>query len=650
MIFSRKGFGLLILLSCGFWLRGQYSFEIPDFADDSPEMKPMDIVNDTSYDVKFYHIDVFVGIDSSYIGGKVSYLLQAKQDSLNQISLDLMDYYLIDSISAPVSSYSLSDDVLTLHFSNIFAAEDLIDFSIYYHGVPQLAGGYKGLRYEAHNGNQPVIATLSTPYLAHTWFPCKDGTADKADSIYVDIRIPALSYDSIPLVALSNGILTQVEDSGESRKYYWHHHYPIVPYYIMIAISNYRSFQQTITGDDYTFPIDYYVFDEHLNTAQTAMESFPDAVNYFSGIFGDYPFRNEKYGMTQLGFYGAIENQTNTIINNLSPGYFNTAVHELAHQWFGDMITCQNWHHAWLNEGFATYAAILYQEHIGGSEVYQSLMAEMEYYSGGTVYLTDDSDPFNIFVPIIYKKGAYVLHMLRGVMGDEDFFEALYDYAHTAEFQYQNANTEDFKAVCQAHTSINLDAFFDQWIYDEYYPVYHYNYEYNTASGELGVAIVQSQFSLGWRPVFEMPIELKVSFADGSDTLLKVYNDQAIQNYSFSLNKEVSGFDFDPQHRILKSAIYDEDINVGMTSSANSVFLTYPNPNKGHFLIDFGGNAYSGLNISLQDIGGKIIYYKKIPYPQSRVEIYIPDFQEGIYFLNLHSKNLDFHEKVILKK
>ncbi len=631
---------------------GQYSPETVDVLGNllPEENTQMYIVNDTSYDVKFYHIDVFIGIDSSYIGGKVSCLIQSRQDNLEHISLDLMDYYLIDSISAPVGSYTFSNDILTLYFNGTFAEGDLIDFTIYYHGVPQLAGGYKGLRYETHNGNEPVIATLSTPYLSHTWFPCKDGTADKADSVYVDIRIPAISYNDIPLIALSNGILTQVEDLGESRIFHWQHRYPIVPYYVMIAISNYRSFQQIFTGDDYAFPIDYYVFDEHLNTAQSSMETFPDAVDFFSNIFGDYPFRNEKYGMTQLGFYGAIENQTNTIINNLSPSYFNTAVHELAHQWFGDMITCQNWHHAWLNEGFATYAAVLYQEHGGGSEVYHNAMEELEFYAGGTVYLPDDSDPFNIFVPIIYKKGAYVLHMLRGVMGDEDFFEALHSYAQTTEFQYNKANTENFKTICQAYSGYDLDAFFDQWIYDEYYPVYHYNYEYNSASGELGLTIVQAQSAWGWRPVFEMPLEIKVTYTDASDTLLHIYNDQAIQNFSFLLNKEVFGIIFDPHQWILKTAVFDEDINVGLSGGEASVFFTYPNPSKGRFIIDFGGRTYSGLNISLRDIGGKTIFYKKYSSPQSRILIYVPDFQNGMYFLDVHAKGMDFHEKIVLKK
>ena len=634
-----------------FTILGQYNNGYPPLIDGyTPETKASSllVVNDTSYDVKFYHIDVEVGIDNPYIGGKVSYLIQSKVDNLQQITMDLKDYYIIDSISSPVESYNLSNHILQISFNTAFAMNELIDFTIYYHGTPQLAGGYKGLRYETHNGNEPVIATLSTPFLAHTWFPCKDGPTDKADSVFVDITIPDISYSETPLIALSNGILTNIQELDNKQKFSWEHRYPIVPYYIMIAISNYTQFQQTFNGSGYDFPIDYYVFEEHLNTAQNAMSSFPDAMAYFTEIFGDYPFKNEKYGMTQLGYYGAIENQTNTIINNLSSSYFNTAVHELAHQWFGDMITCANWHHGWLNEGFATYAAVLYQEHIYGTETYQNAMEDLEYYNSGTVYLQEDTDPFNIFVAIIYYKGAYVLHMLRGIMGDEAFFTAIHAYAENGNFTFGNASTEDFQAVCETYYEGSLEAFFDQWIYDEYYPIYHYNYTYNSSTQELGLAILQVQNMQGWRPVFEMPMQIKISFSDGSDSLLVIPNSDQLQSYYFTMEKEVTDVTLDPNQWILKEAELDEDINVGISKTNNTIVLLYPNPNSGVFIIDIGNNTEM-VNVSISNVNGQSILYNRYYTRDGKILVHIPNFQKGLYIVEVRSNKTTSYHKIILK-
>jgi len=151
-------------------------------------------------------------------------------------------------------------------------------------------------------------------------------------------------------------------------------------------------------------------------------------------------------------------------------------VHELAHMWFGDMITCKDWHHGWVNEGFATYSEALWAEYVGGFSAYQNNIATNEYFDGGTLYLQDVSDPFQIFIRIIYYKGAYVLHMLRGVLGDAVFFEILRQYSTDPQLMYSEATTEDFKAVCESVSNMDLTFFFDQWIYDEFYPIYEYDY------------------------------------------------------------------------------------------------------------------------------------------------------------------------------
>jgi len=455
------------------------------------------ITNDTTYDVNFYHIDIEIAVDSSYISGNVHFGISSLIEGFNTLRLDLDNAFSIDSIAGPVSNYSFTNRVVTVNLNSTYNTGEAVSFTVYYHGAAVMAGGYKGLRYETHDGDEPIIATLSTPYLAHTWWPCKDGTGDKADSTFIDITIKDTVISSVPVVAISNGILETVETNAGKKTFKWRHKYPAVPYYIMAAISNYVHFQQNYSDTSSNFPIDYYVFASHLATAQQGVADLPDAMGFFSEKYGPYPFREEKYGMTQLGFYGAIENQTNTIQNSLGTNWFYVSVHELAHMWFADMITCDTWHHGWVNEGFASYSEALYNEHVNGFSSYKDYMVDFEYYDPGTLYMYDVSDPFSVFQPIIYRKGAYFLHMLRGVLGDSTFFDAVYNYASDSSFIYGLATTEDFQTVCENTSGQDLEYFFDQWIYDEFYPVYEYYYEQNQASGMLEIMIQQTQGNNG---------------------------------------------------------------------------------------------------------------------------------------------------------
>ncbi|NQU33254.1 MAG: T9SS type A sorting domain-containing protein [Bacteroidetes bacterium] len=606
----------------------------------------MILSNDTTIDVKFYHLDVEIALDSAYINGSVSYHITSMINGLSSLKLDLDNAYTIDSISHPALSHTFVDNVLTITLSTSYNVGDDISFTVYYQGAPVLAGGYKGLRYENHDGNELIIASLSTPYLAHTWWPCKDGTEDKSDSTFIDITIKDTVISTITVVALSNGLLDTIEINGGKKTFRWRHYYPCVPYYIMVAISNYDHFQHTFTGVDYSFPIDYYVFESHMETAQEGVALLPEAMGFFTDIFGPYPFLNEKYAMTQLGYYGAIENQTNTITNNMSLAWLYVSVHELAHQWFADMITCHTWHHGWLNEGFASYAEALFNEYRFNG--YQLYMENFEFYDAGTVYLEDVSNPYTVFQPIIYNKGAYVLHMLRGVVGDSVFFDIIYDYANDDSFMYKLATTDEFQAICEDVSGEELDYFFEQWIYDERFPIYYYNYEYNRTTGNLDVVVVQNQGIMGWREVFIMPMEIGVEFEDGTDTIINVINDDKSKSYTFELNKDILYAEIDPNSWILKNAIWDPSIIVGVNESQNEMFEVYPNPSKRSFNLRFEQYLPStSICISVFDLTGKLCYERENIIVNSN-EIEVSGLKSGIYFLSVIIGNEVYQRKLIV--
>ncbi|HUV30879.1 MAG TPA: M1 family aminopeptidase [Acidobacteriota bacterium] len=518
-------------------------------------------VPDTSFDVTFYHIRVDISIGTQYIEGNVSCRFAAADDGLDLLRLNLHHQLAVDSVTGDASSFSTANDTVYIDLDHAFTSGETGEVRVYYQGVPPLAEGIKGLRYSSHVSG-PVIASLSTPFLAHYWWPCKDGPGDKPDSVYVDITIPDTTFAGMPVTAVSNGTLDSVTTASGRKTFHWRERYPIVPYYVMVAISNYSHIEDEYSGSGgVNFPLHYYVFNEDLADAVAGTAQLPEVMDLFSDLYGLYPFRNEKYGITQLGFYGGIENQTNTVQGELSTAWFGVSVHELSHMWFGDMITCRDWHHGWLNEGFATYSAALWTEHSQGFAAYQADMEDNAYYSPGTLYLDDISDPFGIFVSIIYSKGAFVLHMLRGVLGNATFFTCLSEYASTPEFMYNHATTEDFRDVCETVSGTDLDFFFDQWIYDEWYPRYFYGYVQAPGTHRMEVYLSQYQDEYGHRPLFEMPVQLHLSYAAGGDTLVTVWNDRIDQAFVLDLPDQVNGVQFDPDGWILKNAFPSADVD-----------------------------------------------------------------------------------------
>lgn len=602
------------------------------------------LTNDTTIDVVHYHIDVEIALDSAHIQGVVTIGIKSLIDNLTSFNLDLDDAYQIENITGDLVGFIFNDNQLQINLQNPVFTGHYFEVGIQYHGLPVLAGGYKGLRYETHDDDELIIATLSTPYLAHTWWPCKDGTQDKADSVFVDITIKDTIIASIPVVALSNGLLDTVVTQGNKKKFMWKHRYPVVPYYVMAAISNFAYFEQEFIGEGYTFPIEYYVFDSHYNTAVEGVAMMPEAMMFFTETFGPYPFRDEKYGMTQLGYYGAIENQTNTITNNMSSDWFFVSVHELGHMWFGDMITCNTWHHGWLNEGFATYSEALFSEY--KYDNYQQYVEQFEYYQGGKLYQEDVSNPFTVFQSIIYNKGAYVLHMLRGIVGDDVFFDIIYQYANDGDFMYGIATTEQFQEVCENVSGLDLGYFFDEWIYDEYYPMYFYNYAYEPENNKLFIAVNQVQDVMGRREVFEMPMQIGVTLSNGNDTILEVYNDEKYAYYEFDFFEEISNITIDPNNWILKQATYDPDITVGNheVNSQNS-FKVYPNPTSENVIIR-SDEILDEAEIVIYSISG--VKYNNAQIVTEGKTARISGLKPGTYYFSINIDGITMQEKLVV--
>jgi len=629
-----------------------YEFERQNWTDKIIYENKMS--EDTSFDVIHYEINLDIPLGLTFINGNVGCNFKAGIQDLFSISLQLSNAFVIDSITGNVLLYNFVNDTINIALDRKYNIGEEASIRIYYSGVPPVLNNTKGMRFVTHGNNEPIIATLSTPYLAHLWFPCKDGPGDKADSVYLNITIPDTVINGNQLIATSNGTLTGIEINQNKRTFKWKELYPIIPYYIMAAVSNYSHFQQIITTNPInSFPIDYYVFKEDSVISVNGTIDMPDAINLFIDKFGPYPFENEKYAITQLGFYGAIENQTNTIQNNLSIHWFYISVHELSHMWFGDAITCINWHHGWLNEGFATYCEALYAEHIGGFSYYKSYIGGLKFNQGGTVYLQEISDPFQIFIPIIYEKGAWVLHMLRGVLGDNVFFDAINHYATDPRFQYGHASTEDFKEVCETVSGMNLNFFFDEWIYDEYYPMYTYQFSQDSLTNLLTLQINQIQGQNSWREIFEMPIKVKINYSGGEDTIT-VWNDQVTTEYSIPLTAKVTSVQIDPDEWILRTVSPITDVEETPTNLFSyKLNANYPNPFNPSTTISFSIRERGVVTLNVYDVLGNevaTLVNEEKPAGDYKIIWNAKGFAGGVYFCVMKTSEIVQTKKMILLK
>jgi hypothetical protein len=289
----------------------------------------------------------------------------------------------------------------------------------------------------------------------------------------------------------------------------------------------------------FIFPSDYdETLDLNLRTK--------DMIGGFEQKYGPYPFFDEKYGHAEFLWGGAMEHQTCT-----SMGFFGESViaHELAHQWWGDMISPETFNHIWLNEGFATYSEAVWYELSQGVDAYHQDMSFNAFYGPGTIYVPDLSDWGRIFDGnLSYSKASWVLHMLRHVIGDQDFFDAL--AAYRAQYEYSSATTEQFRDVCEAISGEDLDTFFQQWIYGEYYPKYRFTYTtVPVASGyDVELTLEQTQ---PWQ-LFTMPVDVTIETANGSQTFV-VQDSQASQQFVLHVEELPTGVRVDKDNWILKT-------------------------------------------------------------------------------------------------
>lgn len=411
---------------------------------------------------------------------------------------------------------------------------------------------------DADEPSQPqMVWTQSEPEFARYWFPCFDHPADRLTSEIV-------ATVKSTFATLSNGTLENQHDNDDgTTTWHWRQAKSHVPYLMSIVAGDFEVLQQEALG----IAVQSYVPRGRLADAPRSFDKTPAMLQLFSQQIGiAYPW--PKYAQICVDEYGwgGMEHTSATTLNlntlhderaHLDVSSDNLVAHELAHQWFGDLLTCKDWGEIWLNESFATYFATLWTEHdLGPDEAAWQRRGEADGYFGEDARYRRSivnwryNTPMNVFDRHAYPKGGRVLHMLRFELGDELFWRAVRRYAEVN--QHRNVETADFRIAIEEATGQGMNWFFDQWLYHGGHPEFHVTWEWDATAKQVRVTVKQTQRVDETTPLFRTSAEIEIASGTSPPVIRRVPLTKAEETLHFDAAERPTRVVFDPRDWILK--------------------------------------------------------------------------------------------------
>ena len=489
----------------------------------------------TQYDVKKYAIRLRVDPGQTEISGVVGITGVSRVSRMDSLVLDLADGFTVSGVVDGVSDSSLgfrySHSQLVIAFRHPLSKGEAFTVKIAYGGTPPTGKGGMGSRaviFSQTPSGAPWVGTSCQTMGSHFWWPCKAAffhPEDKADTISIHLTVPDT------LFAVSNGqFLGTTPDSAGWKTYNWLATHPTSTYLITMYVGPYVELTQPISlpAEHDTLLAHYYVLKG--NETRARKEFFPrvpDELKLYTRYYGPFAFADDKFGLVQSSYAG-MEHSTAVAVgpifpHTLLPGepnplqwydhYFSyMVVHEVAHEWWGNAVTALDWGDFWLHEGFATYSEALWMEHRFGEEPMHQYMAGMSFHIDSTVsvYQPRHKNAREAYHLNIYWKGAWVLHMLRYVMGDQAFFKTLREFNTDPRYRYKNACTADFQAACEKNYGKDLSWFFLEWIYGTGWPKLNFSCQLNGRNATIRVINHSNS-----RTRFKMPLDVVVRTKHG---------------------------------------------------------------------------------------------------------------------------------------
>ncbi|MDP2454826.1 MULTISPECIES: M1 family aminopeptidase [unclassified Kaistella] len=594
--------------------------------------------NTLNYDLKYQRLDLNLDPAQYYVSGTVTNHFIPNQN-ISSIYFDFSNVLTVSEVKyhgTNLSFTQLPTKEIKIDFPAALASATIDSLYIKYSGAPDTFGSAGDAFTVETQGGTPVLFTLSEPYGAQEWFPTKQSMNDKIEKVDIKITTPS-QYN----VASNGKLISETILPGSKKLTFWQTNYPIPAYLVALGITNYTKFNDVMGTPP--FPFVNYVYPSTANNSSTManINWTKDIMNVFEENFGPYPYRNEKYGHMEFGWGGGMEHSTMSSMGSWGKGII---AHELAHQWFGDKVTCGAWNDIWLNEGFATFGEHLANEKLlmSNSQFMSYLLSEMNYITGsagGSVYV-DDANLGNTNAVfngrLSYSKGGFVLRMMKWILGDAAFYQALKDYHNQPNLAYKYAVTTDLKNTFLQSTGKDFTEFFNDWIYGQGYPTYQIKWN-QTADKVLRFKVGQTQ-SHPSVSFFEMPLPIKVNGTAGQVAYLVLNNNSNNQNFAEALTFTVASVQFNYENQIItKGSTVTKDTSIlAVNDAAKNEIRIYPNPVKDQLSVD---GITKDESYEIFSVDGKLV---KSGMLSAKNSVGVNTLPKGVYLLKIAEKNLKF--------
>lgn len=398
----------------------------------------------------------------------------------------------------------------------------------------------------------PVVASWGMPYSARQWWPCFDEPRMRAGRVDLHITVPH------GLTVASNGRLVRVTEGAAVTTYHWAVRSPIYPDVVSFAVTNFDILESGVRSTSGTvIPLVAYVYPEDRDKARESFRPLPAMMQAFETLFGPYPYAGEKYGIAEFPVHSYREHQTLSSLGSAfitgDHRYDRILAHDLAHQWFGNLVSVHDWSQVWLNEGFAQYAVALWKERSEGRAGYDSTMVSFDRPDfAGSLIIADTMNTDALFSSTTFAKGAWVLHMLRHVQGDKPFFRTLRGYLK--RFADRDVTTTSFQHEAEAASGRSLAWFFDEWVVGSGRPILAPSWRTSCDAGNgctVRLEVSQRQTDA---PPFTMPLDVRIHMAE-RDSDITIPMSGAVTTTTVHLPSAPSGIELDPRHWLLKTVL-----------------------------------------------------------------------------------------------
>ena len=510
------------------------------------------------YHLQNVRVSLRFDLDQRKVLGEVTHTLSALHDGLKHLDFDCADLTVSSArVNGKDATFELRDEKLLVNLSQPAKAGEKFEVQIRYEGKPK-AGVYFILP-DKGDPNQPKeIWTQGEAEDTHHYIPIYDYPNDRTTTEMI-LTVPG------DWLTVSNGKLLSVQDAaGGMKTWTWRQSLPVSTYLISFVAGEYKEKKDTWRN----IPLTYNVPRGMEDTLDSTFSRTKQMLDFFSERFG-VPYPWEQYAQTAVDDFvvGGMENVSAATLTARDMVHADLASeraeaadgllsHELTHQWFGDLITCKDWTNTWLNEGFATFGATLWEEHQYGADAAayrywrdrNSWLLSRELFT--IPILTRDFNDSVEYVGNVYDKAGWVVHMLREQLGDEAFFRALKHYLET--YRLQNVVTADLVKAVEDSTGTNVDQFFEQWIYGAGAPRFSVTSTYDAAAKKVSLDVKQIQKVEGRVGLFHVPVDVAITTASG-EKVFPIEVSKADQVFSFSVDGPPLLVLFDKGGKILKS-------------------------------------------------------------------------------------------------